>query len=138
MIIYGLMNKETFEKEVRELRRRQKAFFHFRKDNPNREKAKERMKEQEAVIREEVEFMLMIRPKGKPSSGEREDFFLAVAEMMTKQREWMKQGGGSWYMNPARDAEKKVDTFLMRWDEQLKEEKSRAMEAEKARQTSLF
>ena len=138
MIIYGLMNKETFEKEVCELRRRQRAFFNFRKDDPNREKAKERMREQEALIREEVEFVLMIRPKGKPSRGEREDFFLAVAEMMSKQREWMKQGGGSWYMNPARDAEKKVDTFLMRWDEQRKEEKRRAMEAEMAKQTTLF
>ena len=138
MIIYGLMNAETFEKEVRELRRRQRRFFACRKDDPDREKAKLMMREQEGVVREEVEFVMMVRPKGKPSSGEREDFFLAVADMMRKQQDWARQGGGSWYMNPAKDAEKRVDEYLKRWDEQREAERQKRIEEEKKKQMVLF
>lgn len=138
MIIYGMMNKETFEKEVRELRIRQRRFFRCSKNDPDREKAKELMREQEGKVREEVEFVMMVRPKGKPSSGEREDFFLAVAEMMKKQKEWMQQGGGMWYMNPAKDAENKVDKYLRRFDDEREAERQRKMAEEQKRQMVLF
>jgi len=138
MIMYGLMDKETFEKEVRELRCRQRRFFRCRKDDADRPKALELMREQEAKVREEVEFVMMIRPKGKKAESKREQFFLDVADMMAKQREWMKQGGGHWYMNPAREMEKKVDDQLREWDEEKKSERQRKAEEEAKKQTSLF
>lgn len=138
MIMYGLMDKETFEKEVRELRYRQRRFFRCRKDDADRPKALDLMREQEAKVREEVEFVMMIRPKGKKAESKREQFFLDVADMMAKQKEWMKQGGGHWYMNPARDLEKKVDDQLREWDEEKKAERQRKAEEEAKRQTSLF
>ena len=112
------MNALEFEKEVRELRHRQRAFFHYRKDDPSREKAKMLMREKESVVREVVEKVMAIRPRGKRVDNEREQFFLDVAEMLRKQKEWMMQGGGSWMMNPAREMEAKVDRQLAAWDEQ--------------------
>jgi hypothetical protein len=131
------MNALEFEKEVRELRRRQRAFFHYRKDDPSREKALQHMREQEELLRNVIEPVMAIRTS-KESHGEREQFFLLVAEMMKKQREWARQGGGSWYMNPARDAEHTVDKWLAKWDEQKAEEKRRAMEEERKKQLELF
>lgn len=131
------MNALEFEKEVRELRRRQRAFFNYRKDDPNREKALQLMREQEELLRNVIEPVMAIRTS-KESHGEREQFFLLVVDMMKKQRVWARQGGGSWYMNPARDAERTVDKWLKKWDEKREEEKRRAMEEERKKQLELF
>lgn len=131
------MNALEFEKEVRELRRRQRAFFHYRKDDPSREKAKLYMREQEDKLSSVIEPVMAMRTS-REAHGEREQFFLLVVEMMNKQREWAKQGGGTWYMNPAREAEHTVDKWLQKWDEKAAEEKRRAMEEEKKKQLQLF
>lgn len=131
------MNALEFEKEVRELRRRQRAFFNYRKDDPSREKALQQMREQEKLLRNVIEPVMAIRTS-KESHGEREQFFLLVVDMMKKQRVWARQGSGSWYMNPARDAERTVDKWLKKWDEKREEEKRRAMEEERKKQLELF
>lgn len=131
------MNALEFEKEVRELRRRQRAFFNYRKDDPSREKAKQHMREQEELLRSVIEPVMATRTS-REAHGEREQFFLLVVDMMKKQREWARQGGGSWYMNPSRDAEHTVDKWLAKWDEQKAEEKRRAMEEERKKQLELF
>lgn len=132
------MNAQEFEAAVRELRQLQRRFFRCKKDDPDREKSKMLMREKETVVREVVEKVMAIRPRGKAVESEREQFFLDVAEMLRKQKDWMKQGGGTWYMNPAKEAEKAVDKQLTKWDEQRKEEE-KARQAELSKnQTSLF
>lgn len=132
------MNAQEFESAVRELRQSQRRFFRCKKDDPDREKAKILMREKEKVVLNVIETVMAIRPRGKQAEGEREQFFLDVAEMLRRQKEWMKQGGGQWYMNPAKDAEKQVDKQLSKWDERKKEEeKTRRAELMK-NQTSLF
>lgn len=132
------MNAQEFETAVRELRQLQRRFFRCKKDDPDREKSKMLMREKETVVREVVEKVMAIRPRGKRVENEREQFFLDVAVMLRKQKEWMMQGGGRWYMNPAKDAELTVDKQLTKWDEQRKEkEKARQVELLK-NQTSLF
>ena len=130
-----MMNAQEFEKAVRELRQSQRRFFNCKKDDPDREKAKLLMREKEKEVLNVVETVMAIRPMGKRAESEREDFFLAVDEMMKKQKAWMKQGGGAWYMNPARDAEKRVDEFLASFDEQRRRQK---VYEEQKRQMSLF
>lgn len=96
------------------------------------------MRDKEKEVLTVIENVMAIRPKGKTAEGEREQFFLDVAVMLRRQKEWMKQGGGQWYMNPAKDAEKQVDKQLTKWDERKKEEeKARRAELMK-NQTSLF
>lgn len=120
------------------MRQLQRRFFAYRKDNPDRPHAKEMMREHEKVVREVVEKVMAIRPRGKRVDNEREQFFLDVAEMLRKQKEWMMQGGGSWMMNPAREMEANVDRQLAEWDKQRKEEE-KARQAELLKnQTSLF
>ena len=132
------MNAIEFEAAVRELRQVQRRFFRCKKDDPDREKSKMLMREKETEVREVVEKVMVIRPRGKKVENEREQFFLDVAEMLRKQKEWMMQGGGHWYMNPAKDAESTVDKQLTKWDERRKEEeKTRQAELLK-NQTSLF
>lgn len=132
------MNAQEFETAVRELRQVQRRFFRCKKDDPDREKSKMLMREKETEVREVVERVMAIRPRGKRVDNEREQFFLDVAEMLSRQKEWMKQGGGQWYMNPAKDTELKVDKQLTKWDERKKEEeKARRAELMK-NQTSLF
>lgn len=132
------MNAQEFESAVRELRQLQRRFFRCKKDDPDREKAKILMREKEKVVLNVIETVMAIRPRGKQAEGEREQFFLDVAEMLRRQKDWMKQGGGHWYMNPAKDAELKVDKQLTKWDERKKEEeKARRAELMK-NQTSLF
>lgn len=132
------MNAIEFETAVRELRQVQRRFFRCKKDDPDREKSKMLMREKETEVREVVEKVMAIRPRGKNVENEREQFFLDVAEMLRKQKEWMMQGGGRWYMNPANDAESTVDKQLTKWDERRKEEeKARQAELLK-KQTSLF
>lgn len=132
------MNAQEFETAVRELRQVQRRFFRCKKDDPDREKSKMLMREKETEVREVAEKVMAIRPKGKKVENEREQFFLDVAEMLRRQKEWMKQGGGQWYMNPAKDAERQVDKQLAKWDERRKEEeKARRAEMTK-NQTSLF
>lgn len=132
------MNAQEFESAVRELRQLQRRFFRCKKDDPEREKAKILMREKEKVVLNVIETVMAIRPRGKQAEGEREQFFLDVAEMLRRQKDWMKQGGGHWYMNPAKDAELKVDKQLTKWDERKKEEeKARRAELMK-NQTSLF
>lgn len=132
------MNAQEFEQAVRELRKRQKRYFACRKDSPDKEQCKLLMREKETEVREVVEKVMAIRPKGKMVENEREQFFLDVAEMLRKQKEWMMQGGGRWYMNPANDAESTVDKQLTKWDERRKEEE-KARQAELLKnQTSLF
>lgn len=132
------MNAQEFESAVRELRQLQRRFFRCAKDDPDREKAKMLMRDKEKEVLNVIENVMAIRPKGKAAEGEREQFFLDVAEMLRRQKEWMKQGGGQWYMNPAKDAELKVDKQLTKWDERKKEEeKARRAELMK-NQTSLF
>lgn len=132
------MNAQEFESAVRELRQSQRRFFRCKKDDPDREKAKILMREKEKVVLNVIETVMAIRPRGKQVEGEREQFFLDVAEMLRRQKDWMKQGGGHWYMNPAKDAELKVDKQLTKWDERKKEEeKARRAELMK-NQTSLF
>lgn len=132
------MNKVEFEEAVKELRYRQRRFFNCKKDDPDRQKALEMMREQEIILRNEIDFVLAVRPRNKAVESDREQFFLDVAEMMRKQREWAKQGGGSWYMNPAREAEKKVDAMLTKWNEEREAERRRKMEEESKRQMKLF
>jgi len=132
------MNKVEFEEAVKELRYRQRRFFNCKKDDPDRQKALEMMREQEIILRNEIDFVLAVRPRNKAIESDREQFFLDVAEMMRKQREWAKQGGGSWYMNPAREAEKKVDAMLTKWNEEREAERRRKMEEEAKRQMKLF
>ena len=132
------MNKVEFEEAVKELRYRQRRFFNCKKDDPDRQKALEMMREQEIILRNEIDFVLAVRPRNKTVESDREQFFLDVAEMMRKQREWAKQGGGSWYMNPAREAEKKVDAMLTKWNEEREAERRRKMEEEAKRQMKLF
>lgn len=132
------MNPLEFEKAVREMRRRQRRFFRCKKDDPDREKSKMLMREKEKVVLNVIETVMAIRPRGKQAESEREQFFLDVAEMLRKQKEWMMQGGGRWYMNPAKDAESTVDKQLTKWDERRKEEE-KARQAELLKnQTSLF
>ena len=132
------MNAQEFEQAVRELRKRQKRYFACRKDSPDKEQCKLLMREQETEVREVVEKVMAIRPRGKRVDNEREQFFLDVAEMLRKQKEWMMQGGGSWMMNPAREMEANVDRQLAAWDKQRKEEE-KARQAELLKnQTSLF
>lgn len=132
------MNKVEFEEAVKELRYRQRRFFNCKKDDPDRQKALEMMREQEIILRNEIDFVLAVRPRNKAVESDRKQFFLDVAEMMRKQREWAKQGGGSWYMNPAREAEKKVDAILTKWKEEREAERRRKMEEEAKRQMKLF
>lgn len=132
------MNKVEFEEAVKELRYRQRRFFNCKKDDPDRQKVLEMMREQEIILRNEIDFVLAVRPRNKAIESDREQFFLDVAEMMRKQREWAKQGGGSWYMNPAREAEKKVDAMLTKWNEEREAERRRKMEEEAKRQMKLF
>lgn len=132
------MNAETFEKEVLELRRRQRRFFNCRKDDPDRTKVIEIMREQESKVREEVEFVMMVRPKGKMAESDREQFFLDVADMVRKQKEWAINGGGKWYLNPAKEAEKRVDIWLQKFEEKRCEERQRMLYEAHKRQYSLF
>ena len=132
------MNAQEFEQAVRELRKRQKRYFACRKDSPDKEQCKLLMREKETEVREVVEKVMAIRPREKMVENEREQFFLDVAEMLRKQKEWMMQGGGSWMMNPAREMEANVDRQLAEWDKQRKEEE-KARQAELLKnQTSLF
>lgn len=132
------MKPNEFEYKVRELRQRQRRFFNCRKDDPDRKKALELMRETEKELREVIEPVMAIRERGKSSESPRESFFLDVAEMMKRQREWAKNGGGSWQMNPAKEYEKKVDEWLRKWDEEANLEKTRKREEEAKRQTKLF
>lgn len=132
------MNATEFETAVRELRYRQRHFFRCKKDDPNRPKAKELMKEQEKIVGEVVDAVITRRPKDKPVQSDREQFFLNVAEMLRRQKEWMRQGGGSCYMNPSKEAEKKVDAQLSVWDEERKRQHQLRQEEERRKQTSLF
>lgn len=132
------MNKVEFEEAVKELRYRQRRFFNCKKDDPDRQKALEMVREQEIILRNEIDFVLAVRPRNKAIESDREQFFLDVAEMMRKQREWAKQGGGSWYMNPAREAEKKVDAMLTKGNEEREAERRRKIEEEAKRQMKLF
>ena len=129
------MNAQEFEQAVRELRARQRRFFHCRKDDPDRPRALEQVREQERVLLEVIEPVMALRPKNKTVESDRERFFLSVEFMLRKQREWMMNGGGSYAMNPAREAEKVVDEQLRQWAEERKEEQRRQAEAN---QTSLF
>ena len=132
------MKSDEFEKEVRELRYRQRRFFRCRKDDPDRPKALQLMRDQENLLRPYIEKVMQSRPPHRRPESRREEFFLAVNDMLRQQLEWAKRGGGSWQMNPAKDAEKKVDVFLAEFDEERKAAKQREIEAERAKQTKLF
>jgi len=132
------MKSDEFEKEVRELRYRQRRFFRCRRDDPDRPKALQLMRDQEQLLRPYVEQVMRIRPPRRRPESRREVFFLAVAEMLRQQLEWAKSGGGSWQLNPARDAEKSVDRFLAEFEEERKADKRRETEAAMARQQRLF
>jgi len=132
------MKSDEFEKEVRELRYRQRRFFRCRKDDPDRQKALQLMRDQENLLRPYIEKVMQSRPPRRRPESRREEFFLAVNDMLRQQLEWAKRGGGSWQMNPAKEAEKKVDVFLAEFDEERKAAKQREIEAERAKQTKLF
>lgn len=132
------MNAQEFEKEVRELRQRQRRFFHCRKDDPDRPKALELMRSQEKLLLPVIEAVMALRPIGKKAGSDREEFFLLVADMMRKQKEWVRQGGGSWQMSPARETERLVDKWLSRWDEERKAEERQRKEELARRQPKLF
>ena len=133
------MNAIEFEQEVRKMRQLQRRFFACKKDNPDRPHAKEMMREQEKVVRDVTDVVMAIRPRNKKPENIREEFFLNVVEMMSRQRLWaMSGGGGSWMMNPAREMEVKVDKQLSAWEEERKEELRRRNEEELKKQTSLF
>ncbi len=131
------MNKTEFEQAVRELRTRQKRFFRCRKDDPDREKAKKLMREQEQIVWPIVDAVMATRPIGKNAESKREEFFLAVAEMKKRQIEWMKSPG-YYNVERAHAAEKEVDKILRQWDEEKEYERKRASEEELKRQTTLF
>lgn len=93
------MNAQEFEQAVRELRSRQRRFFHCKKDDPDRPKALEQVKEQEKVLLAVIEPVMALRPAHKTIESDRERFFLSVEFMLRKQREWIMSGGGSWSMS---------------------------------------
>ena len=132
------MTPQEFEQAVRELRRRQRLFFNCRTDNPDKEKALQLMRQQERIVWPVVDAALAQRPANRRAENQSEEFFLLVADMIKKQRQWAHQGGGSWSMYSASEAEKTVDTWLSRFDEEKAAAKRRLIEAEQAKQTSLF
>lgn len=131
------MTPQEFEENVRELRRRQKRFFRCRKDDPDREKALQLMREVEKPMRQVLDANRRFCHPGNPKS-KREEFFIVVDDMMRKQEQWMKQGGGSGFMYAAHEAEKMCDKWLAKFDEEHREEKRRAAEEERAKQPTLF
>ena len=132
------MTPQEFETEVRKLRQLQRRFFRCKKDDPDLKKALSMMSEKEKELFPYIDTVLAIRPEGEAHS-EREQFFLLVADMVKKQSDWRRRGGGaSWAMYKAKEAESMVDKWLAKWDERKAEEKQRATEAEKAKQTRLF
>lgn len=134
------MNALEFRHAVTEMRRRQKMFWRLRKDDPNKESARLAMREEEKKVLPIVDAVMAKRPKGKTAATEDEAFFLAVADMVEKQRAWKKNGGGNnWYhMSPAFEAEKEVDRRLQAYVEKENEERRRQMEEEKKKQLTLF
>lgn len=133
------MKPKEFEDAVRELRQRQRRYFRCRKDDPDKPKALELMRETERIIHNEVEMVRLIRPKNRAAANKREEFFLAVALMMDHQKEWMKSGGGNnWASMTAREAEKAVDKFLADFDEERRLEEQRRIEEIKKRQLTMF
>lgn len=132
------MNPQEFETEVRKLRQLQRRFFSLRKDDQDRGRILEMVREQEKLVGEVVDIVMARRPTNKKPDNEREAFFLDVTEMLRRQRSWMKYGGSGYMMYPAREQEKKVDNQLQSWNEQRKEERKKRMEQELKKQTPLF
>lgn len=132
------MNAQEFESAVRELRQLQRRFFRCRKDDADRPKALEMMRDKEREVSDVVETVMAVRPIDKMVESDREQFFLDVTLMLRLQKKWMKQGGGSWQMNPAKEAEKKVDEWLARWNEEREAEKQRRLEEVQKRQLTIF
>lgn len=132
------MNAQEFESAVRELRQLQRRFFRCKKDDADRPKALEMMREKEKEVSGVVETVMAVRPIDKMVESDREQFFLDVTLMLRLQKKWMKQGGGSWQMNPAKEAEKKVDEWLARWKEEREAEKQRWLEEVQKRQLTIF
>lgn len=110
----------------------------MQKDNPDKEHSKLLMRKAEKVVLEVTQAVMAIRPKGKTAENEREQFFLDVVDMLRKQKEWMKQGGGSWMMNPAKEKEKAVDLQLQKWDDKRKEEERIHREELQKKQLTMF
>lgn len=131
------MTAQDFREAVAELRRSQRYFFRTEKGSEERERAKHRMREQEAVVQEAVDKGLARWPKDTVPTKDSERFFFAVYWMMKAQREWM-QSPGYWTMEQSRAKEKEVDGWLAKFDEEVREEKLRRHEAERQKQTSLF
>ncbi len=132
------MNAQEFESAVRELRQLQRRFFRCKKDDADRTKALEMMRDKEKEVSGVVETVMAVRPIDKMVESDREQFFLDVVLMLRLQKKWMKQGGGSWQMNPAKEAEKKVDEWLARWKEEREAEKQRWLEEVQKRQLTIF
>lgn len=132
------MNPQEFETEVRKLRQLQRRFFSLRKDDQDRGRILEMVREQEKLVGEVVDIVMARRPTNKKPDNEREAFFLDVTEMLRRQRSWMKYGGSGYMMYPAHEQEKKVDNQLQSWNEQRKEERKKRIEQELKKQTSLF
>lgn len=131
------MTPQEFEDNVRELRRRQRRFFRCRKDDPDREKALQLMREAEKPLRQVLDANRRFANPGNPKS-KREEFFIVVDDMMQKQEQWMKQGGGSGFMYAAHEAEKMVDKWLTKYEEDKAAEKRRAIEEIQKQQPTLF
>ena len=131
------MTPQEFEENVRELRRRQRRFFRCRKDDPDREKALQLMREAEKPLRQVLDANRRFCHPGNPKS-KREEFFIVVDDMMQKQEQWMKQGGGSGFMYAAHEAEKMVDKWLTKYEEDKAAEKRRAIEEIQKQQPTLF
>lgn len=132
------MNAQEFESAVRELRQLQRRFFRCSKDDADRPKALKMMRDKEKEVSGVVETVMAVRPIDKMVESDREQFFLDVTLMLRLQKKWMKQGGGSWQMNPAKEAEKKVDEWLARWKEEREAEKQRWLEEVQKRQLTIF
>ena len=132
------MTPQEFEEAVRELRRRQKRFFRCRKEDPDRETAKRLMREQEQLLWPTIKIGMANRSQGRNFKNKREEFFAVVVDMMKKQHEWMKQGGGTGFMYAAHEAEKMVDKWLAKYDEENAAEKRRRIEQIQAKQPKLF
>lgn len=95
------------------------------------------MREAEKPLRQVLDANRRFANPRNPKS-KREEFFIVVDDMMQKQEQWMKQGGGSGFMYAAHEAEKMVDKWLTKYEEDKAAEKRRAIEEIQKQQPTLF
>ncbi len=116
----------------------QRRFFATRRDDPDRTRILDMLRDQEKLVNDVVVVVMARRQQNNGTKSEREVFFLDVAEMLRLQKIWIQNNGGRWTTGPAKEAEAKVDKQLRLWDEQRAEEQRKRIESELNKQKSLF